>query len=114
MKKIEAYIRDSKFDDVKNALIKAGVSGITAYHVMGRGAQVGREMEDSEAGTIDEDELIAKRKIEIFCIQEELDKILETIMTRASTGKVGDGKIFVSEVSEAIQIRTQQRVKQIA
>ena len=111
MKKIEAYIRDSKFDEVKNALIKAGVSGITAYQVMGRGAQVGQGMDDSESGTISEDVLVPKRKIEIFCIPEELDKILETIMTRASTGKVGDGKIFVSEVSEVVQIRTQERVK---
>ena len=92
MKKIEAYIRDSKFDDVKSALIKAGVSGITAYHVMGRGSQAGKGMDDSETGIIAEDELVSKRKIEIFCIPEELDKILETIMTRANTGKVGDGK----------------------
>ncbi len=111
MKKIEAYIRDSKFDEVKNALIKAGVSGITAYQVMGRGAQVGQGMDDSELGKISEDVLVPKRKIEIFCIPEELDKVLETIMTRASTGKVGDGKIFVSEVSEVVQIRTQERVK---
>jgi len=111
MKKIEAYIRDHKFEEVKNALIKAGVSGITAYQVMGRGNQIGTGMADSEDGIILEDTLISKRKIEIFCIEEELDKILETIMTRASTGKVGDGKIFVSEVSEVIKIRTQERVK---
>ncbi len=53
------------------------------------------------------------KKIEIFCIQEELDKILETIMTKASTGKVGDGKIFVSDVDEVTKIRTQERVKHL-
>ena len=111
MKKVEAYIRDHKFEEVKNALIKAGVSGISSYQVIGRGSQVGTQMDDSESGTLTEVELVPKRKIEIFCIPEELDKILETIMTRASTGKVGDGKIFVSEVSETIKIRTQQRVK---
>ena len=111
MKKIEAYIRDNKFEEVKNALIKAGVSGMSAYQVIGRGNQIGTGMTDSEAGIILEDTLIPKRKIEIFCIEEELDRILETIMTRANTGKVGDGKIFVSEVSEVIQIRTQERVK---
>ncbi len=111
MKKIEAYIRDHKFEEVKNALVKAGVSGITAYQVMGRGNQIGKGMTDSESGIILEDTLIPKRKIEIFCIEEELDKILETIMTRATTGKVGDGKIFVSEVSEVVKIRTQERVK---
>ena len=111
MKKIEAYIRDHKFEDVKNALIKIGVSGITAYPVLGRGNQIGQGISDSKLGVISEDILIPKRKIELFCIEEELDKILETIMTRASTGKVGDGKIFVSDISEAIKIRTQERIK---
>jgi len=111
MKKIEAYIRDHKFEDVKNALVKIGISGITAYPVLGRGNQIGKGMSDSKLGIITEDILIPKRKIELFCIEEELDKILETIMTRASTGKVGDGKIFVSDISEAIKIRTQERIK---
>jgi len=66
MKKIEAYIRDHKFEEVKNALVKAGVSGITAYQVMGRGNQIGKGMTDSESGIILEDTLIPKRKIEIF------------------------------------------------
>ncbi len=111
MKKIEAYIRDNKFEEVKNALIKAGVTGISSYLVIGRGSQVGKIIDNSESGTLTEDVLVPKRKIEIFCISEELDKILETIMTRASTGKVGDGKIFVSDVSEVIKIRTQERFK---
>ena len=111
MKKIEAYIRENKFEDVKNALIKVGIPGITAYPVLGRGNQIGKGISDSESGVISEDILIPKRKIEIFCIEEELDKILEVIMSRASTGKVGDGKIFISDVGEAIKIRTQERIK---
>ncbi len=111
MKKIEAYIRENKFEDVKNALIKVGIPGITAYPVLGRGNQIGKGISDSESGVISEDILIPKRKIEIFCIEEELDKILEVIMSRASTGKVGDGKIFISDVGEAIKIRTQERAK---
>ena len=111
MKKIEAYIRDHKFEDVKNALIKVGITGITAYPVLGRGNQIGKGVTDSKSGINSEDILIPKRKIELFCVEEELDKILETIMTRASTGKVGDGKIFVSDVNEVIKIRTQERIK---
>ncbi len=111
MKKIEAYIRDHKFEEVKNALIKIGVSGITAFPVIGRGNQIGKGISDSQSGIVTEDILIPKRKIELFCIEEELDKILETIMTKSSTGKVGDGKIFVSDIGEVIKIRTQERVK---
>ena len=111
MKKIEAYIRDNKFEDVKNALIKKGVSGITTFPVLGRGNQIGKGISDSESGIISEDILIPKRKIEMFCIEEELDKILEVIMAKATTGKVGDGKIFISDISEVIKIRTQERVK---
>ena len=111
MKKIEAYIRDHKFEDVKNALVKIGISGITAYPVLGRGNQIGKGLADSESGVISEDILIPKRKVEIFCVEEELNKIVEVIMTRAGTGKVGDGKIFISDVSEVIRIRTQERIK---
>ncbi len=111
MKKIEAYIRDDKFEAVKNALIKKGVSGISMYPVLGRGNQIGKGMSDSQSGTITEDTLIPKTKIELFCIEEELDKILETIMSRANTGQVGDGKIFVSDINEVVRIRTQERVK---
>ncbi len=111
MKKIEAYIRENKFEDIKNALIKVGIPGITAFPVLGRGNQIGKGISDSESGVISEDILIPKRKIEIFCIEEELDKILEVIMSRASTGKVGDGKIFISEIDEVIKIRTQERAK---
>ena len=111
MKKIEAYIRDNKFEEVKNALIKVGIKGITAYPVIGRGNQIGKGVSDSQSGIITEDILIPKRKIEIFCIEEELNMILEVIMEKSRTGKVGDGKIFISDISEVIKIRTGERVK---
>ena len=110
MKKVEAYIRDHKYEDVKNALIKVGIKGITAYPVIGRGNQIGKGVSDSPSGIISEDILIPKRKIEIFCIEEELNMILEVIMEKSRTGKVGDGKIFISDVSEVIKIRTGERV----
>ena len=110
MKKIEAYIRDYKFDEVKNALIKVGIKGITAYPVIGRGNQIGKGVSDSQSGIITEDILIPKRKVELFCIEEELNMILEVIQEKSRTGKVGDGKIFISDVSEVIKIRTGERV----
>jgi len=110
MKKIEAYIRDHKFEEVKNALIKVGIKGITAYPVIGRGNQIGKGVSDTESGIVSEDILIPKRKIEIFCIEAELTRILEVIMAKSRTGKVGDGKIFISDVSEVIKIRTGERI----
>ncbi len=111
MKKVEAYIRDHKFEEVKSALIKVGIKGITAYPVIGRGNQIGKGVSDSQSGIITEDILIPKRKVELFCIEEELNRILEVIIEKARTGKVGDGKIFISDVSEVIKIRTGERVK---
>ncbi len=110
MKKVEAYIRDHKFEEVKNALIKVGIKGITAFPVIGRGNQIGKGVSDTKTGIISEDILIPKRKVEIFCIEEELNMILDVIMEKSRTGKVGDGKIFISDVTEVIKIRTGERV----
>jgi len=110
MKKVEAYIRDNKFEEVKNALIKVGIKGITAYPVIGRGNQIGKGVSDTQSGIITEDILIPKRKVELFCIEEELNMILEVIQEKARTGKVVDGKIFISDVGEVIKIRTGERV----
>ena len=110
MKKIEAIIRESKFDAVKKILIKIGVKGITAYDVWGRGEQIGMSFSDSQ-NPLQGEQLTIKKKIEIVCIDEELDKILSSIMINAHTGKEGDGKIFVYDVDEVIKIRTKERVK---
>ncbi len=97
MKKIEAIIRESKFQNVKTALTKLGVKGMTTYPVRGRGEQIGEGgYEDvSYGGSSEEafdDGLIAKRKIEIVCI-EEVNKIVNSIAINANTGDLGDGKI---------------------
>jgi len=114
MKKIEAIIRENKFQNVKTALTKMGVKGMTTYAVRGRGDQIGEgSYEDVPYGgsteEILEDGLIAKRKIEIVCIEEEVNKIVNSIAINAATGDPGDGKIFVSDVSDVIRIRTEER-----
>ncbi len=112
MKKIEAIIRESKFQNVKSALTKLGVRGMTTYTVRGRGDQIGEGgYQDVSYGGSSEyvfdDGLIAKRKIEIVCI-EEVNKIVNSIAINANTGDLGDGKIFVSDISDVIRIRTEE------
>ena len=114
MKKIEAIIRESKFQNVKTALTKLGVKGMTAYPVRGRGDQVGEGVDaDVGYGGSDqqtfEDGLAPKIKIEIICIEEEVNKIVNSIAINANTGEPGDGKIFISDVSDVIRIRTEER-----
>ena len=109
MKKIEAIIRDTKFQEVKNTLTKLGVKGMTTYEVRGRGDQMG--MMNSDDGSDDHmaDGLIPKRKIEIVCIEEEVNKIVNSIASNASTGEPGDGKIFVSDILDVVRIRTVEK-----
>ncbi len=109
MKKIEAIIRDTKFQQVKKTLTKLGVKGLTTYEVRGRGDQVG--MMRSGEGTDDykADDLVPKRKIEIICIEEEVNKIVNSIASNAFTGKPGDGKIFVSDILDVVRIRTVEK-----
>ncbi len=106
MKKIEAIIRDTKFQDVKSTLTKLGVRGLTTYEVRGRGDQIGMIRSGASSDEYEADDLIPKRKIEIICIEEEVNKIVNSIASNASTGKPGDGKIFVSDVVDVIRIRT--------
>jgi len=113
MKKIEAIIRESKFQNVKTVLTKLGVKGMTTYPVRGRGEQIGEGgyQDVSYGGSSEEileDGLIAKRKIEIVCIEEEVNKIVNSIAINANTGDPGDGKIFVSDISDVIRIRTEE------
>ena len=106
MKKIEAIIRDTKFQEVKNTLTKLGVKGMTTYEVRGRGDQIGMIRSGTNSEDYQADDLVPKRKIEIVCIEEEVNKIVNSIASNALTGKPGDGKIFVSDVSDVIRIRT--------
>ncbi len=109
MKKIEAIIRDTKFQEVKNTLTKLGVKGMTTYEVRGRGDQMGRIRSGDGSDDYEADDLIPKRKIEIVCIEEEVNKIVNSIAANASTGKPGDGKIFVTDVLDVVRIRTVEK-----
>jgi nitrogen regulatory protein P-II 1 len=109
MKKIEAIIRDTKFQEVKNILTKLGVKGMTTYEVRGRGDQVGYIRTGGDSKDYQADDLVPKRKIEIVCIEEEVNKIVNSIASHATTGNPGDGKIFVSDVLEVVRIRTVEK-----
>jgi nitrogen regulatory protein P-II 1 len=106
MKKIEAIIRETKFQEVKTKLSKLGIRGLTAYEVRGRGEQPGLLREGGGSEDYSSDDLVPKMKIEIICIEEEVDKITSSIVANAYTGNPGDGKIFVYDVLNTIKIST--------
>jgi len=107
MKKIEAIIKPFKLDDVKEALVEAGIEGMTISEVKGYGRQQGHS--ELYRGAEYVVEFIPKVKIEIVVSGEEyLNKALDAIKTAAKTGKIGDGKIFVSEIEKTIRIRTDE------
>jgi len=109
MKKIEAIVKPFKLDEVKNALTKAGIQGMTITEVKGFGRQRGHtEVYRGAEYTID---FVPKSKIEIIVPDELAQQVLEAIERAARTGKIGDGKIFVSPVEEVIRIRTGERGK---
>lgn len=104
MKKIEAIIRPEKLDQVRKALEKSGYPGIMISAIEGHGKQKGFVQQwRGEEYRVD---LIPKVKIEIVVNDDEVDRILDTITDYAKTGQVGDGKIFVYDVVEAVRIRT--------
>ena len=104
MKKIEAYIRPFKLDDVKEALAKIGIRGMSVSEVKGFGRQHGhKEMYRGSEYTVD---FLPKIKIEIVLKDEDLDDAIDAVIGNAATGKLGDGKIFVVDVADAIKIRT--------
>ncbi len=110
MKKIEAIIKPFKLEDVKNALTKIGVQGMTVTEVNGFGRQKGRT--EVYRGAEYKIDFVPKSKIEIIIPDELLTPVLETIERSAKTGKIGDGKIFLSPVEEVIRIRTGERGKE--
>ena len=104
MKKIEAIIKPFKLDDVKEALNEIGIQGMTISEVKGFGRQKGhKEIYRGAEYIVD---FIPKVKIEIVVEAERAENILEKIREAANTGKIGDGKIFVSPIEEAIRVRT--------
>jgi len=104
MKKIEAIIKPFKLDEVKEALQDAGIQGLSVIEVKGFGRQKGHtELYRGAEYVVD---FLPKIKIELVLPDEQADTAVETILAAARTDKIGDGKIFVSDVSQAIRIRT--------
>jgi nitrogen regulatory protein P-II 1 len=107
MKKIEAIIKPFKLDDVKEALTEIGVIGMTVMEVRGFGRQKGHtELYRGSEYTID---FLPKVKVEIVVADHLVPKVVETIVAAARTGSIGDGKVFVLAVDEALRIRTGER-----
>ncbi len=107
MQKIEAIIQPSKLDAVKDALLEAGVEGMTILEARGHGRQKGHtEFYRGREYTVD---LLPKIKIEVVVADELAEKTIAAIVAAARTGKIGDGKIFVSRIDEAIRIRNDER-----
>ncbi len=104
MKKIEAIIKPFKLDDVKEALNEIGIQGMTISEVKGYGRQKGhKEIYRGAEYVVD---FIPKIKLEIVVEASWVDKVIDTIKTSAQTGKLGDGKIFVFPVEQAVRVRT--------
>jgi nitrogen regulatory protein P-II 1 len=107
MQKIEAVIQPSKLDAVKDALVEIGISGMTISDVRGHGRQKGHtELYRGREYSVD---LLPKIKLELVVLDELLDKVVRTIVKAAQTGKIGDGKIFVTRVDTAVRIRNDER-----
>ena len=107
MQKIEAVIQPSKLDAVKDALVEAGILGIMIFEARGHGRQKGHtEFYRGREYAVD---LLPKIKLEIVVTDDMAEKAIQAIITAARTGRIGDGKIFVSKVDEAIRIRNDER-----
>ena len=107
MTKVEAIIQPSKFEAVKDALIEIGVDGMTVFEVRGHGRQKGHT--ESYRGREYSVDLLPKIKLELVVDDKLAERAVEAILKVASTGKIGDGKIFLSRIDEAIRIRNQER-----
>ena len=107
MKKIEAIIRSHKLDEVKTAIVNAGILGMTVSKIRGFGKQKG--VTEVYRGVKYPVEFLEKLRVEIVVADEQAEIVLEHIISAAQTGEIGDGKIFVSPVDEVIRIRTEER-----
>ncbi len=107
MKKLELIIKPFKLDDVKNALSDVGVTGITTYEVKGFGKQKGHM--ELYRGAEYQVDFVPKTKIDIVTNDEDVEKIIDVVVSAVRTGKIGDGKIFISDINEAARIRTGER-----
>jgi nitrogen regulatory protein P-II 1 len=107
MKKIEAVIQPHKFEDVKEALKNAGVTGMTVTEVRGHGRQKGHK--EVYRGMEYQVDLLPKVKLEVVVPDERLEEVVGSLASAARTGRIGDGKIFISDVADAIRIRNDDR-----
>jgi len=107
MQKIEAVIQPSKLDSVKDALVEIGVDGMTIFEARGHGRQKGHtEVYRGREYSVD---LLPKVKLEVVVTDEMLDRAVSAIIGAARTGTIGDGKIFISKIDDAIRIRNDER-----
>ena len=108
MQKIEAIVRPEKLDDVKNTLADAGYTGMNIVHVTGRGVQRGivHMGRGGETYTVD---MLPKVKVEVVVKDADCERVVKVICDAGHTGNIGDGKIFVMPVSDAIRVRTGER-----
>ena len=107
MKKIEAIIQPFKIDEVKDALMGIGIDGMTISEVRGHGRQKGhKEVYRGQEYNVD---LLPKVKLDLVVPSDRMDEVVNAIVSAARTGKIGDGKIFVYDVQEAIRIRNDDR-----
>jgi nitrogen regulatory protein P-II 1 len=107
MQKIEAIIQPYKFEDVKQALKEIGIEGLTMWEVRGHGRQRGhKEVYRGQEYQVD---LLPKLKLEIVVASDRSEEVIQTLARAARTGSIGDGKIFVSEIVEAVRIRNYER-----
>ena len=107
MKKIEAIIKPFKMDDVREALAEVGVTGMTVTEVKGFGRQKGHT--ELYRGAEYQVDFLPKIKIQVAVADEQVDQAIEAIVSAANTGKIGDGKIFVSPLEQVIRIRTGEK-----
>ncbi|WP_024831809.1 P-II family nitrogen regulator [Ruminiclostridium josui] len=107
MKKIEAIIRPSKLEELKEALLAIDIDGITITQVMGAGKQMG--WKEYYRGTEVSLNILPKVKLELVAADEKVELIVDTIVKYSQTGEVGDGKIFIFDLEDCIRIRTKER-----
>jgi len=108
MHKVEAIIRPEKLNDVKNALAQAGFLGLNVVHVTGRGVQKGI-VHIGRGGQTYEVDMLPKVKLEVVVRDEDVERVIDIIVQAARTGHIGDGKIFVIPVAQAVRVRTGER-----
>ena len=107
MKKVEAIIKPFKMEDVKEALLESGIEGMTVTEVKGFGRQKGHtEIYRGSEYTVD---FLPKVKFEVVVQDESVNNVVQAIVKAARTGKIGDGKVFVSGIEDVIRIRTEER-----